>query len=253
MTATPVLSVRHATKRYGGVTAVDDVSLELAKGEVLAVLGDNGAGKSTLIKCISGAATLDDGEVLLDGQPVAIRNPQEAREHGIETVYQDLSLFDNLNVVANFFAAREMRSPARPASLGWLRNRRMAAIARDTLATLEINLPNPNAPVGLLSGGQRQAVAVARAVYFASRVVILDEPTAALGMRETRNVQRLIKRLPEQGMSAILISHNLEQVMAVADRAIVLRRGQKVGEAAPDASNHDRIVSMIVGAQTMAA
>jgi len=178
-------------------------------------------------------------------------HPQEARTHGIETVYQDLSLFDNLNVAANFFAARELAALKRPRAAGWLRNREMATVTAETLSRLQVNIPNLNSPVGLLSGGQRQAIAVARAVHFASRVVVLDEPTAALGMRETRNVQHLLKRLPEHGISVILISHNLEQVMAVADRAMVLRRGRKIGEASPDAANHDRIVGMIVGAQTM--
>jgi D-xylose transport system ATP-binding protein len=251
--AAPVLEVRNATKRFGAVVALNDVSLSLGRGEILALLGDNGAGKSTLIKCISGVESLDGGSILLDGQQVAMRTSIEARSHGVETVYQDLSLFDNLSVVANFFAAREVCSPRRPRPLGWLRNREMAVVAGETLRRLEINLPSPNAPVGLLSGGQRQAVAVARAVHFASRLVILDEPTAALGVRETRIVLELVRRLPEHGISVLLISHNLEQVMSVADRAVVLRRGRKIGEASPDAENHDRIVSMIVGAQTMAA
>jgi D-xylose transport system ATP-binding protein len=253
MSAPPVLEVRDAQKRYGAVAALAGVSLALERAEVLAVLGDNGAGKSTLIKCISGATRLDAGELLVDGRPVSLRSPQDARRYGIETVYQDLALFDNLGVVANFFAGRELATPARRPALGWLRGRSMAATTEQTLGRLEVNIPNQRLPVGLLSGGQRQAIAVARAVNFATRVVILDEPTAALGMRETRNVLRLVRRLPEQGVSVILISHNLEQVMEVADRAIVLRRGTKVGEAPPDAANHDRIVGMIVGARGLSA
>jgi ABC-type sugar transport system ATPase subunit len=248
--AAPVLDVEGATKSFGAVAALRDVSLRLAGGEVLAVVGDNGAGKSTLIKCVSGAQRLDRGSVRVDGEVVALRSPMHARQHGIETVYQDLSLFDNLSVVANLFAGRELTAPRRTRVLGWLRNRAMSARVAEILAELEVNVPNLHAPVGLLSGGQRQAIAVARAVTFATRLVILDEPTAALGVRETRNVLRLVKRLPERGVSVIIISHNLEQVAEVADRVMVLRRGAKVGEAPPDAEHHDRIVSLIVGAQT---
>jgi ABC-type sugar transport system ATPase subunit len=250
VTADAVLEVEGATKSFGAVAALSDVSLRLGRGEVLAVVGDNGAGKSTLIKCVSGAHRLDRGRVRVDGELVALRSPVHARQHGIETVYQDLSLFDNLSVVANLFAGRELTTPRRTRVLGWLRNRAMTSRVAEILSELEVNVPNLHAPVGLLSGGQRQAIAVARAVTFATRLVILDEPTAALGVRETRNVLRLVKRLPERGVSVIIISHNLEQVAEVADRVMVLRRGAKVGEAPPDAEHHDRIVSLIVGAQT---
>jgi ribose transport system ATP-binding protein len=250
VTADAVLEVEGATKSFGAVAALSDVSLRLGRGEVLAVVGDNGAGKSTLIKCVSGAHRLDSGRVRVEGELVALRSPVHARQHGIETVYQDLSLFDNLSVVANLFAGRELTAPRRTRVLGWLRNRAMTSRVAEILAELEVNVPNLHAPVGLLSGGQRQAIAVARAVTFATRLVILDEPTAALGVRETRNVLRLVKRLPERGVSVIIISHNLEQVAEVADRVMVLRRGAKVGEAPPDAEHHDRIVSLIVGAQT---
>jgi len=250
VTADAVLEVEGATKSFGAVAALSDVSLRLGRGEVLAVVGDNGAGKSTLIKCVSGAHRLDRGRVHVDGELVALRSPVHARQHGIETVYQDLSLFDNLSVVANLFAGRELTAPRQTRVLGWLRNRAMTSRVAEILAELEVNVPNLHAPVGLLSGGQRQAIAVARAVTFATRLVILDEPTAALGVRETRNVLRLVKRLPERGVSVIIISHNLEQVAEVADRVMVLRRGAMVGEAPPDAEHHDRIVSLIVGAQT---
>jgi D-xylose transport system ATP-binding protein len=241
----PVLEVEGASKSFGAVAALNDVSLTLGRGEIVALLGDNGAGKSTLIKCVSGAHRLDRGTVKLAGEPLELRSPMHARQHGIETVYQDLSLFDNLSVAANLFAGRELRRFA-----GWLRQRAMAARVAQILEELEVNVPNLSASVGLLSGGQRQAIAVARAVTFASRLVILDEPTAALGLRETRNVLRLVKRLPERGISVLIISHNLEQVAAVADRVVVMRRGTKVGEAPPDAEHHDRIVSLIVGAQS---
>jgi ribose transport system ATP-binding protein len=248
--AEPVLEVEGATKRFGAVTALSDVSLALGRGEILALVGDNGAGKSTLIKCVSGAHRLDRGRVRVNGEPVLLRSPMHARQHGIETVYQDLSLFDNLSVVANLFAGRELTAPDRSRFPGWLRNRAMTARVAEILGELEVGVPNLHAPVGLLSGGQRQAIAVARAVTFATRLVILDEPTAALGVRETRNVLRLVKRLPERGVSVLIISHNLDQVAEVADRVVVMRRGTKVGEAPPDAEHHDRIVGLIVGAQT---
>ncbi len=244
MTAGPLLEIEGATKRFGAVAALSDVSLTVERGEIVAVVGDNGAGKSTLIKCVSGAHRLDRGRVSVDGEPLDLRSPMHARQHGIETVYQDLSLFDNLSVAANLFAGRELTVR------GWLRQRAMTSRVAEILAALEVDVPNLHAPVGLLSGGQRQAIAVARAVTFASRLVILDEPTAALGVRETRNVLRVVKRLPARGVSVVIISHNLEQVAAVADRVVVMRRGTKVGEAPPDAEHHDRIVGLIVGAQT---
>jgi D-xylose transport system ATP-binding protein len=244
VSARPLLEVEGATKRFGAVAALSDVSLRVERGEIVALVGDNGAGKSTLIKCVSGAHRLDRGRVSIDGEALELRSPMHARHHGIETVYQDLSLFDNLSVVANLFAGRELTAR------GWLRQRAMTSRVGEILAALEVDVPNLHAPVGLLSGGQRQAIAVARAVTFASRLVILDEPTAALGVRETRNVLRMVKRLPARGVSVVIISHNLEQVAAVADRVVVMRRGTKVGEAPPDAEHHDRIVGLIVGAQT---
>jgi D-xylose transport system ATP-binding protein len=246
----PLLEVRDAVKSYGAVRALDGAELTVEAGEIVALLGDNGAGKSTLIKCVSGAHRLDSGTVRLGGEALVLRSPMHARQHGIETVYQDLSLFDNVSVAANLFAGRELTAPQRARFPGWLRQRAMTTRVAHILDELEVNVPNLNAPVGLLSGGQRQAIAVARAVTFASRLVILDEPTAALGVRETRNVLRLVKRLPERGISVLIISHNLEQVAAVADRVVVMRRGTKVGEAPPDAEHHDRIVSLIVGAQS---
>jgi D-xylose transport system ATP-binding protein len=246
----PVLEVEGASKSFGAVAALSDVSLKLERAEIVALLGDNGAGKSTLIKCVSGAHRLDRGTVRLGGEALVLRSPMHARQHGIETVYQDLSLFDNVSVAANLFAGRELTAPEHARFPGWLRQRAMTTRVAQILEELEVNIPNLSAAVGLLSGGQRQAIAVARAVTFASRLVILDEPTAALGVRETRNVLRLVKRLPERGISVLIISHNLEQVAAVADRVVVMRRGTKVGEAPPDAEHHDRIVSLIVGAQS---
>jgi D-xylose transport system ATP-binding protein len=242
-----VLEVRGATKRFGAVVAMADVSLELHSGEILALLGDNGAGKSTLIKCISGVHQPDNGELLLGGEPFAPRTPLDARRLGIETVYQDLALFDNLEPAQNFYAGREVTRPPWLGGLGLLRKAQMEDRTRDLLRELRVGVKSLRAPVGLLSGGQRQAIAVARAVAFASRVVILDEPTAALGVRESAQVLDVVRRLPERGISVVLISHNLEHVTAVADRAVVLRQGTKVGEVAATPDNHERIVSLIVG------
>lgn len=244
-----LLEVHEACKSFGAVRALDQVSLEIRPGEILAVLGDNGAGKSTLIKAISGTHLLDSGDISLDGQPAAIRSPADARKSGIETVYQDLALFDNLDVAENFYAGRES---ARPTWLGWLsfiNRRNMAREAEALLQRLQVDVPDLSTPLGLMSGGQRQAVAVARAVAFASKLVILDEPTAALGVRESRAVLRLVERLPDHGIAVILISHNLAEVTQVAHRAVVLRRGRVVGEAEASAENHELLVSLIVGAE----
>ena len=243
----PLLEIRGGSKRFGPVTALTNVNLTLEDGEVLALLGDNGAGKSTLIKSLSGVHELDDGEILVRGEPVRIRTPSEARALGIETVYQDLSLFDNLTATENFFAGRELTSPRWLGPLGFTRRRAMTARTSAALERLKIAIKDPGAEVGLMSGGQRQAVAVARAQEFASLIVILDEPTAALGVTATRSVSDLIRRLPQHGVSVILISHNLEEVSNVADRAIVLRQGRTVGEARPTRDNHERFVSWMVG------
>jgi D-xylose transport system ATP-binding protein len=249
MSAVHALEVRGAIKHYGAIRALDGMSLVLDRNEVLALLGDNGAGKSTLIKAISGIHQLDGGSIQIDGEPVRFKTPLEAKAHGIETVYQDLALFDNLSASENFYAGREVVRPRWLRGAGFVRKREMEHETRRLLDELQVHIPgNSLALVGLMSGGQRQAIAVARAVAFASRIVILDEPTAALGLRETRNVLRLIKRLSERGVAVILISHNLEEVMQVADRAVVMRQGRLIGEARPTAENHEQLVSMIVGA-----
>jgi ribose transport system ATP-binding protein len=248
VSARPALSIRGATKRFGAVTAVDGVDLDVRRGEVLALLGDNGAGKSTLIKCISGAHRFDAGTIEMDGRHVTIHSPTDARALGIETVYQDLALFDNLKATDNFYAGRELAGPAwAPRSLRILRRRRMTEATREVLARLEVALPRLDTTVGLMSGGQRQAVAVSRAAAFASNVVILDEPTAALGVRESGGVLDLIRRLRDGGKAVIVISHALDHVMAVADRAVVMRRGRKVGELSATPEAHAQIVSLIVG------
>ncbi|MEQ1768566.1 MAG: ATP-binding cassette domain-containing protein [Devosia sp.] len=245
----PVLVVRNAVKRFGAVMALDAVNIEVRRGEVLALLGDNGAGKSTLIKCISGVHALDDGDIAVDGKTVSIRNAAEARGVGIETVYQDLALFDNLTPAQNFFSGRELSGPAwLPRGLQFLKGREMDRQTALILDRLKVTLPRIDATVALMSGGQRQAIAVARATVFARKVVILDEPTAALGLRESRKVLDLIAQLRDEGNAVILITHNMEHVVELANRAVVLRQGRKVGELNPTHSNQRELVSMIVGA-----
>jgi ribose transport system ATP-binding protein len=244
----PALSIRGAEKRFGSVTALDGVDLDVRRGEVVALLGDNGAGKSTLIKCISGAHRLDSGTIEMNGEAVTIHSPADARSLGIETVYQDLALFDNLRPSENFYAGRELASPHwLPRSLRVLRRRQMREATHAVLQRLQVSLPDLDSVVGLMSGGQRQAVAVSRAAAFASNVVILDEPTAALGIRESRRVLELIRRLRDEGRAVIVISHAMDHVMQVADRVVVLRRGRKVGELTPTAETHKEIESLIVG------
>jgi D-xylose transport system ATP-binding protein len=249
MTGTIALEVRNATKRFGPVLALSDVSIEARRGEVLALLGDNGAGKSTLIKCISGVHQLDAGDLIIDGVNSPIRTPSEARTAGIETVYQDLALFDNLTPSQNFYAGRELAGPPwLPTGMRFLRSREMDQRTSEVLDRLKVILPKQDATVALMSGGQRQAVAVARASVFARKVVILDEPTAALGLREARKVLDLVGQLRDEGNAVILITHNMEHVTELAQRAVVLRQGRKVGEIIPSKTNQQELVSMIVGA-----
>jgi D-xylose transport system ATP-binding protein len=238
---TAVLEVEGLKKKFGATTALRDVSLQLQENEVLALLGDNGAGKSTLIKILSGVVKPDAGEIRIDGDPVDIHTPTDARELGIETVYQDLALFDNTSAVGNFFAGRE-----KTRFFGWVDDKAMKRETDELIERLQVNLP-ADGEVGLMSGGQRQAVACARAIAFGKRIVILDEPTSALGAREAGNVLRLIKDAAEQGTSVIVISHNMEHVIEVADRAIVLRQGRYVGEEKPSKETQEKLVSMIVG------
>jgi simple sugar transport system ATP-binding protein len=248
MATDPILSARGLTKRFGGVTALSDVSFELQRGEVLALAGDNGAGKSTLIKAISGVHRADEGEIVYKGQRIELSNPRHAREIGIETIYQDLALADNLDVGANVFLGREPVVKA----LGFLPRldrKRMRAAAAEVLETLEIDIApgKLGLPVRSLSGGQRQAVAIGRAIFWKAELLIMDEPTAALGVPEQRKVVELIHRLKRQGVAIIFISHNLIDIFAVADRIMVLRRGQKAGERRPADTSHDEVVKLMVG------
>lgn len=242
-----VLSVKNVSKRFGSHAALDNVSFDVREREIVALLGDNGAGKSTLVKCIAGFHHPDEGDVTLQGNRLDTETPARVRASGIGVVYQDLALFDNLSVAENFFAGAELCWPTAFRGLGFVRKKTMLEEAQRTLERLEVRIPNLNTPVGLLSGGQRQAIAVSKAMAFASKLVILDEPTAALGLRERSNVLRLVRQLPQAGVAVILISHNLEEVISVANRAVVLRQGKKVGEVAATNDHHEAIVSMIVG------
>ena len=221
---TPTLETRGITKNFGSVRALEDVDFEVRPGEVMALVGDNGAGKSTLIKCIAGIYSIDEGEVFFDGRPVSIHGPKDAAKLGIEVVYQDLALCDNLDVVQNMYLGREARD--------WfhrLKEPVMEANTAETMQSLAVTtIRSIRQPVATLSGGQRQSVAVARAVMWNSRLVILDEPTAALGVAQTQQVLELVERLAHQGLAVVLISHNLHDIFAVADRIAVLRLGRNV-------------------------
>jgi fructose transport system ATP-binding protein len=250
----PVLSATGITKAYGHVEALRGVDVELRDGEVLALVGDNGAGKSTLIKILSGALQPDAGEIRVDGRPVSLHSPVAAREHGIETVYQDLAVVPSLDVAENLYLGREERV-GRPLRrlIPFIDRRAMRRHAREHLELLNVGITSVRQRVETLSGGQRQAVAVARAHAFGRRVVIMDEPTAALGVRETAAVVDLIRRINGQGLAIILVSHNLPQVMALADRVMVLRAGTGVGIVETRATDMEQIVRLITGAEALHA
>jgi len=226
VTDTPVLELRGVSKNFGAVQALFEVDFHVSPGEVMALVGDNGAGKSTLIKCIAGIHPIDGGEVVFEGSPVSIHGPKDSAKLGIEVVYQDLALADNLDVVENMYLGRELTDGIRR-----LDETAMEARAKDTLASLSVTtIRSVRQTVAGLSGGQRQSVAVAKAVMWNSKVVILDEPTAALGVAQTRQVLDLVKRLGQQGLAVVLISHNLHDIFEVADTITVLRLGQNVAE-----------------------
>lgn len=249
----PVLQARGLDKRFGKVVGLADVDLELHGGEVLAVIGDNGAGKSTLVKCLSGAMVPDEGEILVEGRPAAFRSTQDARAAGIETVYQTLAVAPGLDIASNMFLGRERR---RPGILGsvfrMLDTPAMKREAKQHIDDLGIStLQNISQAVETLSGGQRQAVAVARAGAFGGRVVILDEPTAALGVRESAQVLRLVGDLRDRGLGVILVSHNMQQVFEIADRVQIQRLGRSIGVVSPKTHTASEAVSIMTGASTM--
>lgn len=246
---TPVLAARGLVKRYGNVTALDGADFELYPGEILAVIGDNGAGKSTLIKALSGAIIPDEGQILLDGQPVHFRSPLDARRYGIETVYQDLAVAPALDIAENLFLGREIRRTGILGSLfRMLDKRRMVAEASMHMQDLKIGITSMRQAVETLSGGQRQGVAVARSAAFARHVVIMDEPTAALGVKETHMVLDLIRRVRDRGLPVILISHNMPNVFDVADRVHIQRLGRRVAVIKPHEFSMSDAVAIMTGA-----
>jgi fructose transport system ATP-binding protein len=249
-TVQPVLQARALLKTFGRVIALDRADFDLFPGEVLAVIGDNGAGKSSLIKCLSGAYTADTGEIWLDGQQVLFKRPQEARAMGIETVYQTLAVAPALDIASNLFLGRERRKPGVLGTVfRMLDGAGMRKAAKDQMAALGIGtLQNMGQAVESLSGGQRQAVSVARAAAFGSKVIILDEPTAALGVRESAQVLKLIENLRERGMPVILISHNMPQVFEVADRIHVQRLGARAAVVTPQTVSITDVVAIMTGA-----
>jgi ABC-type sugar transport system ATPase subunit len=244
-----LLRVKNLTKRFGGLTAVNSVSLDVNIGEVVGLLGDNGAGKSTLIKMVSGVYQPDDGEIFFNGQRVAFPNPADARNLGIETIYQDLALAENMSVGSNIFLGREILHSYLGGLIKTVDHDKMRQESEKALDRLNIRLPSLTQQVLNLSGGQRQAVAIARSIYWNAKLMIMDEPTAALGVSEQRKVLRLVKTLCDQGVPVIIISHNMQDVFAVATRIVVMRRGKKVGERMVDETTPDEIVSLMVGAE----
>jgi fructose transport system ATP-binding protein len=246
---TVILEARAIVKRYGQVTALAGADLELRAGEVLAIVGDNGAGKSTLIKVLCGAVVPDAGAVLLDGAPVHFRSPLEARKLGIETVYQDLAVAPALDIATNLFLGREMRYGGLVGS--WFRllhKSRMRRDAQREMDELKFHLPSIDSAVEKLSGGQRQGVAVARAAIFARRLVIMDEPTAALGVRESGQVLNLIRTIRDRGLPVILISHDMPHVFEVADRIQIMRLGRRVAVTTPRRHTMSQVVAIMTGA-----
>jgi len=243
---TPMLQARSISKRFGALQALADVDVDIHAGEVLAILGDNGAGKSTFIKILSGAYESSAGTLLLDGAPVSFASPQDAADVGIATIFQELALSENLSIAENVFLGREL--VRRVLGVPFLRRQAMKQKVAELLHTLDAHISDPEAAVGSLSGGQRQAVAISRALNLNARLVIMDEPTAALAVAETRKVLQLIRRLAEGGRAVILISHNMHDVFEVADRIVVFRRGRKIAERRRSETDPEEVVSFITGA-----
>jgi len=249
--AEPMLQVRGLTKRFGGLTAVDQVDLEVYPGEVVGLLGDNGAGKSTLIKMVSGVYRPDGGQIFFQGRELKLGSPMDALELGIETLYQDLALAENLNVYANIFLGRERTKPF----LGFIRVLDHAAMhgeSQKVLQRLEIEIPSLKMNIKNLSGGQRQAVAIGRSIYWNAKLLIMDEPTAALGVAEQRKVLDLVRVLASQNIPIIVISHQLYDIFSVCDRLVVMRRGKKVAERRTKETTPDEVVGLITGAEEVA-
>ena len=251
MTPQPFIELRGLKKRYGGVEALAGADFTVYPREIHALVGDNAAGKSSLIEALSGAAPADEGEIRFDGQPVSIRDPRHAKAHGIETVYQDLALADNLDIPANIFLGRELLCKGLLALFMDLR--RMNEEAAKLLGRLKIRIPNLRQNVRTLSGGQRQCVGIARAVYFNARVIILDEPTAALGVEETRKVLELVKEMRDQGLTIVMISHNMAHIFDLCDRISVMKTGCVVGSRHISQTSREEILRLIVMGREAAA
>lgn len=238
---TPLVELRNMSISFGGVRAVDDVSLDLHAGEVVGLLGHNGAGKSTLVKMLSGAYGADSGEIRINGEKAEINNPRDARRYNIETIYQTLALADNLDAASNLFLGRELVTP-----MGFVDDDAMESEARKIMARLNPNFQKFSDPVSALSGGQRQSVAIARAVYFDAKILIMDEPTAALGPHETQMVSELIQKLKADGIGIFLISHDIHDVMTLCDRVSVMKNGKMVGTVDVDSVTDDDLLGMII-------
>ncbi|MGD8683740.1 MAG: ATP-binding cassette domain-containing protein [Chloroflexota bacterium] len=245
----PILSVRNLIKRFGGLTAVNDVSVDVYPGEVVGLVGDNGAGKSTLIKCVSGVHHADGGRIYFEGRARRFSRPIEAREAGIETIYQDLALAGNLPVSANIFLGREVKNRYLGGLIRTLNEPKMLEESNGILDSLGIHIPQMQKEIEKLSGGQRQAVAIARAIYWNAKLMIMDEPTNNLGVPEQRKVMQLIETLKGQGVPVIFISHTLPDVFAATDRIVVMHRGRKVAEMPTASTNTTEIVEYMVGAR----
>jgi ABC-type sugar transport system ATPase subunit len=245
----PMLALTEISKRFGGVVALAEVSVDVRAGEVVAVVGDNGAGKSTLLKIVAGVHRPDSGELRIRGVREHFRNPLHARSEGIEVVYQDLALATEQPVYMNMFLGRELTKGA----LRLLDKRRMRRETETILEELDVHVPSVGAPVHHLSGGQRQGLAIGRATHWAERLVLLDEPTAALGVQETTRVEESIKRMKARGLAVLMVSHDLDQVFRLADRIYVLRRGKLAGERPTEGTTGDEIVSLITGSRATAA
>ena len=250
---TPILRATGITKHFGPVHALRSVDFEIRPGEIVALIGDNGAGKSTLINVLTGVLPLDSGQIVFDGQPVSLSSPQQARALGIETVYQDLAVAPHLDAVANIFLGREYRRPGLAGTLGLLDFKRMRRETQEQLARLRVRVPNLDRRLVTLSGGQRQGVAVARAVMWASKVVIMDEPTAALGVAQTGMVLDLMRQVRDSGIPVVFISHNMPHVFEVANRIVVLRLGEVVAELDPARASIDDAVAAMTGSVRVGA
>lgn len=242
----PYLEARGISKRFGGLYAVSDVNLEIRAGEVLALLGDNGAGKSTFIKILAGAHAPTSGELLVEGTPLKFASPRDAASAGIATIFQELALSENLSISENVYLGRELKRSI--LGIPFLKRKEMKEQVAGLLDELDAHIPDPNLRVGSLSGGQRQAVAICRALNLNAQLVIMDEPTAALAVAETRKVLDLTRKLAERGCAVVLISHNISDVFEVADRMVVFRRGRKIAEREHAATSPEEIVSLITGA-----